>query len=98
MLPPDAGPGSVTRLVTRCDRVATGGDNRKQRTICDQLVVARAYRCSYVCQGDRLTFRGRHSGVAGGVPAGLLLGCGQDRDGPLEVERKLLLGHAQQVR
>jgi hypothetical protein len=30
--------------------------------------------------------------------AGLLLGCGQDRDGPLRVEGKLLLGHAQQVR
>lgn len=38
------------------------------------------------------------SGVAGGgVPTGLLLGFGQDREGPLGVEGKLLLGHAQQV-
>jgi hypothetical protein len=27
-----------------------------------------------------------------------LLGCGQGREGPLMVEGKLLLGHAQQVR
>ena len=27
-----------------------------------------------------------------------LLGCGQDREGPLGCEGKLLLGHAQQVR
>ena len=29
-------------------------------------------------------------GVRGDVPDGLLLGCGQDRDGPLQMERKLL--------
>jgi hypothetical protein len=32
-------------------------------------------------------FGGRRSGVWGGVLTGLLLGCGQDRDGPLRVER-----------
>jgi hypothetical protein len=37
-------------------------------------------------------------GCGVGVRTGLLLVCGQDRDGPLQVERKLLLGHAQQVR
>jgi hypothetical protein len=36
-------------------------------------------------------------GLRGAVPAGLLLVCGQDRDGPLQMERKLLLGHAQQA-
>jgi hypothetical protein len=36
-------------------------------------------------------------GVRGDVPDGLPLGCGQDREGPLQMERKLLLGHAQQV-
>jgi hypothetical protein len=29
-------------------------------------------------------------GLRGGVPTGLLLVCGQDRDGPLQMERKLL--------
>jgi len=46
---------------------------------------------------------GRHFGglvfwrFGGAVLAGLLRG-GQDREGPLGVEGKLLLGHAQQVR
>ena len=46
-----------------------------------------AERCSYVCQGDRLTFRWPFWGCGVGVPTGLLLVCGQDRDGPLQVER-----------
>src|SRR6266496_2112019 len=46
----------------------------------------------------RMTFRGAFPGVVAVVFwSGLLLGCGQDRDGPLRVEGKLLLGHAQQV-
>ena len=36
-------------------------------------------------------------GCGGGVPTGLLLGYGQDREGPLGLEGKLLLGHVQQV-
>jgi hypothetical protein len=34
-----------------------------------------------------MTFRKAQFWVAGWVLAGLLLDCGQDRDGPLEMER-----------
>jgi hypothetical protein len=45
-------------------------------------------RCSYVCQGDRMTFRWPPFwGCGVGVRTGLSLVCGQDRDGPLQVER-----------
>jgi len=36
------------------------------------------------------TFSGLQFRGWGDVPDGLLLGCGQDRDGPLQMERKLL--------
>ena len=45
-------------------------------------------RCSYVCQGGRMTFRLPHFwGLWVVSRTGLLLVCGQYRDGPLEMER-----------
>jgi hypothetical protein len=45
-------------------------------------------RCSYVCQGGRMTFGLPHFwGLRVVSRTGLLLVCGQDRDGPLEMER-----------
>ena len=47
---------------------------------------------SYVCQGVRMTFSVVcSSGVREGGLTGVLLGCGQDRDGPLRVERQALI-------
>jgi hypothetical protein len=44
-----------------------------------------------------MRFGGFISGSGDGVAAGPVLGGGQDRDGPLRAEGKLLLGHAQQA-
>ena len=62
--------------------VATLEDKILQRAVVEVL------NGSYVCQGGRMTFRLPHFwGLRVVSRTGLLLVCGQDRDGPLEMER-----------
>jgi hypothetical protein len=49
-------------------------------------------------RGDALFRRSHFSGGGCLVLTGLFAGCGQDREGPLLAEGRLLLGHVQQVR
>ncbi len=61
-------------------------------TQCDAAPPAdRSERCSYGLSRVRLTFFGSHFlGSESKWNSGYLLGCGQDREGPLVVEGKLL--------
>ena len=55
-------------------------------------------RCSYALSRAWNVVSGLIFLVMGRMLLSRLLGCGQDREGPLGCEGRLLLGHAQQVR